>query len=64
MIGQPAPDFTLERVGASPAIFDYAKLDWMNGVYLRALPPDEYADTLLTYVRERGYGRRRRMAVT
>ena len=36
--------FTLERVGASPATFDYAKLDWMNGVYLRALPPDEYAD--------------------
>ena len=29
--------FSLERVGASPATFDYAKLDWMNGVYLRAL---------------------------
>ena len=36
--------FSLERVGSSPATFDYAKLDWMNGVYLRALPPDEYAD--------------------
>ena len=35
--------FSLERVGSSPATFDYAKLDWMNGVYLRALPPDEYA---------------------
>ena len=30
--------FSLERVGSSPATFDYAKLDWMNGVYLRALP--------------------------
>ena len=29
--------FTLERVGVSPATFDYAKLDWMNGVYLREL---------------------------
>ena len=36
--------FSLERVGSSPATFDYAKLDWMNGVYLRALAPDEYAD--------------------
>ena len=47
--------FSLERVGSSPATFDYAKLDWMNGVYLRALPPDEYADRLVTYVREQGH---------
>ncbi len=47
--------FSLERVGESPATFDYAKLDWMNGVYLRALPPGEYAETLLTYLREQGY---------
>ena len=47
--------FTLERVVPSPAVFDYQKLDWMNGVYLRALPPDEYADTLVGYLRERGY---------
>ena len=46
--------FTLERVGSSPATFDYAKLDWMNGVYLRALPPDEYAGRLVAFVRERG----------
>ena len=47
--------FTLERVGRSPATFDYAKLDWMNGMYLRALSPHEYADALLVYVRDRGY---------
>ena len=29
--------FSLDRVGASPATLDYQKLDWMNGVYLRAL---------------------------
>ena len=39
--------FSLERVGASPATFDYAKLDWMNGVYLRELSPEDYADTLI-----------------
>jgi glutamyl-tRNA synthetase len=48
--------FTLDRVGASPATFDYEKLDWMNGVYLRALPPDEFADRLAAYLEEQGYG--------
>jgi len=48
--------FTLERVGASPATFDYAKLDWMNGLYLRALGADDYADALVTYLREQGNG--------
>jgi len=47
--------FTLERVGASPAVFDFQKLDWLNGVYLRALPPEEYADRLTSYLREQGY---------
>jgi glutamyl-tRNA synthetase len=46
--------FTLERVGASPATFDYDKLDWMNGVYLRELSPEAYADSLVTYLREQG----------
>jgi len=46
--------FALERVGSSPATFDYAKLDWMNGVYLRALPADEYAGRLLEYLRGQG----------
>ena len=38
----------------SPATFDYAKLDWMNGVYLRELDVDAYADALVTYLREQG----------
>jgi glutamyl-tRNA synthetase len=47
--------FTLERIQPGPATFDYKKLEWMNGVYLRALGPDVYADTLLAYLREQGY---------
>ncbi len=47
--------FTLERVGASPAVFDYQKLDHFNGVYLRAMSPDEYADRLVAFLREQGY---------
>ena len=38
--------FSLERVVPSPATFDYEKLDWLNGVYLRALQPEEYAHFL------------------
>ena len=47
--------FTLDRVGSSPAVFDFQKLEWLNGVYLRELPPDEYADRLIAYLREQGY---------
>jgi glutamyl/glutaminyl-tRNA synthetase len=47
--------FSLERVGSSPATFDYTKLDWMNGVYLRELAVDQYAERLLTWLREQGY---------
>jgi glutamyl-tRNA synthetase len=47
--------FGLERVGSSPATFDYDKLDWMNGVYLRELPPEQYAAELVAYLRETGF---------
>src|SRR5690349_568010 len=47
--------FSLERVTPSPAQFDYAKLDWMNGVYLRALSPEQFAHALVLYVGEQGY---------
>jgi glutamyl-tRNA synthetase len=46
--------FTLERVGASPSTLDYKKLEWMNGLYLRAMPLEEYADTLVAYLRDQG----------
>jgi glutamyl-tRNA synthetase len=41
--------FTLERCGKSPAIFDYNKLLWMNGEYLRKLPVGD----IIAHVRER-----------
>src|SRR5262249_29873345 len=48
--------FSLERVVESPATFDYQKLDWMNGVYLRELQPDEYAHWLIRWLEEQGSG--------
>ena len=46
--------FSLERVGPSPATLDVKKLDWMNGVYLRNLQPDEYALQLCHWLDEQG----------
>jgi glutamyl-tRNA synthetase len=47
--------FSLERVTPSPAQFDYAKLDWMNGMYIRALPEEEFAHALILWLGEQGY---------
>jgi glutamyl-tRNA synthetase len=46
--------FTLEAVSPSPGTFDYAKLDWLNGVHLRALSSDAYGGRLLAWLREQG----------
>jgi glutamyl-tRNA synthetase len=46
--------FDLDRVVPSPATLDYKKLDWMNGVYLRNLQPEEYAHWLDKWLDEHG----------
>jgi glutamyl-tRNA synthetase len=47
--------FSLDRISRSPATFDYDKLDHINGMHLRALPLDEYADALVLWLGEQGY---------
>ncbi|NTV53708.1 MAG: glutamate--tRNA ligase [Candidatus Firestonebacteria bacterium] len=34
--------FSLKKVSKNPAVFDPAKLQWMNGIYIRQLPAEEY----------------------
>jgi glutamyl-tRNA synthetase len=46
--------FDLSTVTPSPAVFDFQKLSWLNGVHLRELSPDEYADRVVEYVRDAG----------
>lgn len=41
--------FSMERLGKSPAIFDIAKLTWMNGCYIRALAPEKFHQLALPY---------------
>jgi glutamyl-tRNA synthetase len=35
--------FSLERVSKTPAIFNREKLNWMNGLYVRKLSPEDFA---------------------
>jgi glutamyl-tRNA synthetase len=53
--GELVERFSLERVSPSPSQFDYQKLDWMNGVYLRELEQAEFAHRLLLWLGENGY---------
>ena len=46
--------FDLDKVTPSPAVFDFQKLSWLNGVHLRSLSPGAYADRVVEYLREAG----------
>lgn len=41
--------FQIERVGTSPGIFDRAKLDWLNALYMRQTPPEVLVDLLAPF---------------
>jgi len=42
--------FSLERIGKTGAIFNREKLDWMNGVYIRKMTPDEFFEAAQPYL--------------
>ena len=44
--------FNIEGINKSPAIFDGEKLKWMNGVYVRALPPEKFHELALPYYKD------------
>jgi len=46
--------FTLDRVGSSAAVFDEAKLSWLNHEHLRRTPPQEVVRRVEPFVLERG----------
>merc|ERR1719453_2209536 len=46
--------FSLERITKSPAVFDMAKLRWVNGQHLRALPQEELAGLIGEQLRGNG----------
>ena len=44
--------FSIDGINKSPAIFDPEKLKWMNGVYIRALPPEKFRDLAMPYLKQ------------
>jgi glutamyl-tRNA synthetase len=50
--------FELEKIQDSPAVFDQAKLDSVNGQHIRSLSPDEFAERIAPFVPELDAGLR------
>jgi glutamyl-tRNA synthetase len=47
-------EFSLERVNKAGAVFDVAKLNWMNGNYIRQLSEDNLVNFLTPYLKKSG----------
>lgn len=45
-------EFDYHRISKSPAVFDYAKLKWMNGEYLKAMDFDRFYEMAEPYLKE------------
>jgi len=45
-IDQLIEKFSIEKIQASPAMANLERLDWLNGQFIRRLPPDELATRL------------------
>jgi len=46
--------FRLDGLGKTPSQFNLAKLEWMNGAYIRAMSPEDLATRLVPFLREAG----------
>ena len=47
-------NFSLDRISKNPAIFDEEKLAWMNGVYLRDMPAEEFVRRMMPSLEDAG----------
>lgn len=47
--------FSVEKINKAPAVFDYKKLDWYNGHYIRECPDERLVDLLMPYIQEAGW---------
>ena len=44
--------FDYHRIGKAPSVFDYQKLRWMNGEYLKAMDPDRFYEMAEPYLKK------------
>jgi glutamyl-tRNA synthetase len=49
-----AQRFSLEKLNKAPAVFDYKKLEWYNGQYIRMKSDEELAELCLPYAKASG----------
>lgn len=47
--------FSLEKITKAPGVFDYKKLDWYNGMYIRQKSDTELAELLRPYLEKAGF---------
>ena len=47
--------FSLEKINKAPGIFDYKKLDWYNGMYIREKSDEQLAQLLLPYMKKASF---------
>jgi glutamyl-tRNA synthetase len=47
--------FTIDNISPTPAIFDYDKLEWLNGEWLEKLGTEEVTERLENYLKEYGF---------
>jgi glutamyl-tRNA synthetase len=48
--GEIIKNFSIERVSKTAAVFNIVKLEWMNGMYIRALGNDEFVVRCLPFI--------------
>ncbi|MDY2855865.1 MAG: glutamate--tRNA ligase [Oscillospiraceae bacterium] len=44
--------FNISGISKSPSIFDYDKLEWFNGEYIRKMSPEEFTSYAMPYYKE------------
>jgi len=47
--------FSLEKINKAPGVFDYRKLEWYNGMYIRQKTDAQLAEMLVPYLVEAGF---------
>ena len=54
-LGELESLFSMEKINKAPAVFDYQKLEWFNGSYIRKLSGAEFARAVKPLMRDAGY---------
>ena len=51
-IEELAENFSIDGISKSPSIFDYDKLEWFNGEYIKAMTVEQFAEVAMPYFKK------------